>query len=469
MSPRRNWPEEKTRLTAFLTVSTWPTTSVILFYDGITEIKFKKYPNIYPIAGMPIRHVAALMNECEVFVGPDSGLLHLAGALKKKIVGLFGSIHPKSRLAYYPNARAVYHYYPCSPCWYSICTNRYNCMSDISVNSVLDRMGECLGTKRKDTKSILVIRMGGIGDLVMLTSALKQLKKDNPQKDIYLATLPKHISLLQGVSYLKDVIPIPDMFRHRTYGQVFDLRYAVEPSQIGTGRLPWELYIGKNRVDLFESLLGVESKEKDFEVFVDEKAKIKMKGLTEKLGKFVALQGVITSTFRTIPPEYIDPLCRLIVKKLKMPVVLFGQTYGLWWCLGNEDCPDIRIVTEKRVLNLLDKLDLQEMVALISMAEVVVGPDSGVVHLAGALKKKCVAIFGNIDPSTRTLHYPTVKALYPEGKLDCMPCWDITWVNGKGFTCKHLPRVAKSGPIAGAECMKLTTPQKIVRAIEEIL
>jgi len=86
MSTKRNWPEEKLMLLAFQIVNTWSDTSVLLFCEGSTTGIFKDYPNIYTIFGLPISQVAALMDECEIFVAPDSGLLHLAGALKKKTI-----------------------------------------------------------------------------------------------------------------------------------------------------------------------------------------------------------------------------------------------------------------------------------------------------------------------------------------------------------------------------------------------
>jgi ADP-heptose:LPS heptosyltransferase len=463
---KRNWPNEKSLLLAFQIVNTWKDTSVLLFHEGLVSNE-SVYNNIYSIVKHPIRRVAALINECDGFVALDSGLLHIAGALQKKTVALFGSIKPESRISYYPNAHGIYLYYPCSPCFYSQCKDHYECMSEISVDSVIDKIGELLNRKISVTKknNILVIRMGGIGDLVMLSSALKQLKKDNPKKDISLATIPNHIPLMEGVSYLKDVFSISDIPKKGHFDKVIDLRYAVEPPQIGPGKLSWNLYTNKNRVDNFETLVGVKSEKKDFEVFLDKEAKKRVKGLTKGLGKFIAVQSVITSIYRTLPPEYIEPLCDLIIKKLKVPVVLFGKAEadGLWWCTGKEGTPNILEIKKKGVLNLIDKLDLKEMVALISIANVVVGPDSGAVHLAGAFKKKCVAVFGNIDPYTRTLYYPTVTNLYPKGELDCIPCWDVAG------ECKNLSRKTKIGPTAGSECMRLLTPDRILDVIKEVL
>src|SRR4030042_460919 len=185
---KRSWPEEKSLLLAFKLVNSWKDTSVLFFYDGIIKNKNLSYPNIYYLSGLPIRQVATLIKECDIFIGPDSGLLHLAGALKKRIIGLFGSIVPKSRIEYYENAVGVHLNYFCSPCYYKACDQHFSCITEISVDSVLKLAAKSFGREFKREK-ILVIRMGGIGDLIQLSSSLKALKEENKKRDIYLATL----------------------------------------------------------------------------------------------------------------------------------------------------------------------------------------------------------------------------------------------------------------------------------------
>ncbi len=55
--------------------------------------------------------------QIDVVVCPDSALLHLAGALNKKIVTIFGPIPPQSRINYYANATVLIKRLPCQYCW----------------------------------------------------------------------------------------------------------------------------------------------------------------------------------------------------------------------------------------------------------------------------------------------------------------------------------------------------------------
>jgi heptosyltransferase-2 len=59
---------------------------------------------------------AALVQQMDVVICPDSSMLHVAGALNKKIVTIFGPIPPQSRINHYPNATAVFLDLPCKNC-----------------------------------------------------------------------------------------------------------------------------------------------------------------------------------------------------------------------------------------------------------------------------------------------------------------------------------------------------------------
>jgi ADP-heptose:LPS heptosyltransferase len=133
------------------------------------------------------------------------------------------------------------------------------------------------------------------------------------------------------------------------------------------------------------------------------------------------------------------------VKKFDTNVVLVGQSQP--WTNG------VKKVQLPRVINLIDKTSTPEMISLCSLAKLVITPDTGTLHIAGALKKKTIGIFGNINPRTRISYYPTVKAIYPHGDLKCIPCWDL-------HPCKLN---------GAARCMNLTTPKKILSTVAEMM
>jgi ADP-heptose:LPS heptosyltransferase len=119
----------------------------ILLSDFNNLIKNKQeYPNCLDISSLPIREKAALIERSNLFVGPDSGLLHLAGALKKKGLALFGSIPPQARINYYQgiSALTVNPKLSCQYCIYKPCSINFKCMSDIRPEHLVNKIQELI-------------------------------------------------------------------------------------------------------------------------------------------------------------------------------------------------------------------------------------------------------------------------------------------------------------------------------------
>jgi heptosyltransferase-2 len=84
-----------------------------------------------------------------------------------------------------------------------------------------------------------------------------------------------------------------------------------------------------------------------------------------------------------------------------------------------EVCDEI-VALAPGVRNLAGVTKLDEAVALIARADAVVSNDSGLLHIASALNRPIIAIYGPTDP----LHAPpfsdVAKSLYLA--LECAPC-----------------------------------------------
>jgi len=457
---RRTWPAEKQWLLTFKLLNKYPDSTILFFSEGSppeTEI----YPNIISLGNMHLRQVVALLNECEVVVCPDSGLLHIAGALGKKTVALFGPNPPRTRILYYPNAVGVWIAYPCSPCWYERCFNEFRCMTGIPVEMVMEKVEELLReVVKRDSpdfkKGTLVIRMGGIGDLILLSSSLRSYKEKHPEDRLTLATKPEHLDVLKGAPFLDEIIPIPDSYSF-VYESVKDLRYKVESPEVG-GTLAPEIYKKVNRSDVFDQLMGVSGENKRFYVNVNEQKVefLKKKLHYSKRSKWLGIQATCTSNTRTFPPETVKALTEKFSKVPKLKVVVFGQME--FWHGRRKGIDFLNYIgQEKNVFNLLGSTTLEEMAALCSIMDFIIGPDSSAIHIGGALGKKTLAVFGNMDPFLRVYYYPTVKALYPRNELPCIPCCDFTnpCIYYRGWPLKDQP--------IGGECMRKLTPERIFK------
>jgi ADP-heptose:LPS heptosyltransferase len=61
---------------------------------------------------------AALLETCDGYLGPDSGVTHLAGALGVPGVALFGAFSSRLRVDCYPSLKALDGTAPCAPCFH---------------------------------------------------------------------------------------------------------------------------------------------------------------------------------------------------------------------------------------------------------------------------------------------------------------------------------------------------------------
>ncbi|MBD3184484.1 hypothetical protein GF312_19530 [Candidatus Poribacteria bacterium] len=101
----KRWPKEKFAELGNRLLTEYPDARLLLF-GGLNEkrLRFDIYNmmNIKPIVidGTTIREAAALISKCNVFVSNDSGLMHVAAAMKTPTVAIFGPTNPVATSPY---------------------------------------------------------------------------------------------------------------------------------------------------------------------------------------------------------------------------------------------------------------------------------------------------------------------------------------------------------------------------------
>lgn len=97
---------------------------------------------------------------------------------------------------------------------------------------------------------------------------------------------------------------------------------------------------------------------------------------------------------------------------------------------GQEDLLNDMVVRCPEGTTIVDPLPLPDFVALVSLCKLYIGNDTGPTHIAAALKKPIVVIFGSSDAGA-WFPWQTRHRLL-QSDLDCIPC--------PGYTCLHYDR-----------------------------
>lgn len=286
------------------------------------------------------------------------------------------------------------------------------------------------------TGSVLIIRaLGGIGDVLMTTPAVRQLKLDYPNCKITYAcdrhSTPQDIyyQLLFNAPFIDNIVDARTENKSK-YDIVIDITsvcIAYERKGIAT----------KNRIDIFADAIGVSPINKvpflqltHREIAVADKI---LSPFREKKKKIVVLHTASVEEKRSWPIEHSIALIEQL-PDVQFLIMDFNNKYTDWHLLPN--------VLEVSSLGIRDKA------ALISRADLFVGPDSGPMHIAGALKKQSIVLFGSIPPEARINHYQNHQAV--SAGLACSPCWYTA--------CPYSVR-----------CMKDITPTKVAALVKQTL
>ncbi len=100
------------------------------------ETIFQKFPRCHNLAGKTsIRELVALISLSDLVISNDSGPMHIAAAVRKPLIALFGSTNPL-RTGPWGQATVIQKKVPCSPCYLRECPKNFCCMKSITPDEV---------------------------------------------------------------------------------------------------------------------------------------------------------------------------------------------------------------------------------------------------------------------------------------------------------------------------------------------
>jgi exopolysaccharide biosynthesis WecB/TagA/CpsF family protein len=108
------------------------------------------------------------------------------------------------------------------------------------------------------------------------------------------------------------------------------------------------------------------------------------------------------------------------------------------------------------VLDLIGKTTLGQLSALLATADVFLGADSGVMHLAAAAGARVAALFGPSNAAAWRPYTPEGRAIVLRSGVECSPCSYVETGVGARDGC------------AARTCMRLITPQMAASAVSAL-
>ncbi len=302
-------------------------------------------------------------------------------------------------------------------------------------------------------KKYLIIRFSSIGDIVLTTPVVRCLKKQTGA-EVHFLTKKSFQTLLHPNPYvdkifffekkIREVIPA---LKKENYDGVIDLHHNLRswkikralscPSfsfnklnvekwllvNLKINRLP-DVHIVERYLQAV-SRLGVKNDGEGLDYFLpaspDELQKSiqsKVPGIDFEKPFVVFAIGAAHQTKRPTQ-EMIIKICASSTR----PVILIG---------GKQEEAEGEFITKAAAgsaINTCGKLSLHESAFLIKKAEKVISPDTGMMHIAAAFRKKIISIWGNTVPEFGMYPYlPEAEErsfIFENKELSCRPCSKI--------------------------------------------
>jgi ADP-heptose:LPS heptosyltransferase len=239
--------------------------------------------------------------------------------------------------------------------------------------------------------SLDIVRDAGLGDVILCTPALRELKRLNPTCHIRFYT--KYETLVRGLTYINEVLP----------------DYARPPSAIYIGyedAIPPRNHLAKVMGDN----LGVRVRDVRPDCVVQPRLVEQFRERWRILPRprvIIQRRAGPWTPNKNWPDHYWGTLIKKLVR------------YGGVIEIGNQGQSG-ETVRHENYIDLRGQTSVDEFVACVAASDVHVGPDSGTVHVAAATHTPSVVIYGGYIHPSNTAYDGNVELYTP---LPCSPCW----------------------------------------------
>lgn len=326
-------------------------------------------------------------------------------------------------------------------------------------------------------KKVLIIRFSSIGDIVLTTPVIRCLKEQLPEAEIHYLTKKQFIPILQSNPYLAKIYLFKDNFQElipklkaERFDHIVDLHRNLRSHYIRMKlgkpattfpKLNFRKWlITTFHIDMLPDIhivdryfiaagkLGITNDRKGLDYFLLDPEQVDIAQCYPGLSpEFVAIAIGAKHKTKIFPAHKVAALC----DRLTLPVILLG---------GKEDMArgeEIRDQTTATVVNACGVLPLNSSASVISKARCVISNDTGLMHIAAALKKPIISIWGNTVPEFGMYPYlpeglQHLSTIIEVPDLPCRPCSKLGY---------------KVCPKGHFDCMEKINIEEILMAVGE--
>lgn len=317
---------------------------------------------------------------------------------------------------------------------------------------------------RKGPKEALVIRYGAIGDMVIISPVIRQLKKDGYYvvlncSEYAVQVLNEDPNIDEFIIQAKDVIPCNELDEYwaeigKGFDKVVNLTGSIEDTLVkvqGKQEFNWShkkrrKECNKNFVDYGMERAGYDLKGEPVELFfTKQEEQLAQLFLHHYKDKFIIVWAMSGSSMHKAYPwaEYVaGSIC---------------QQYGdetLIVTIGD----DISRILEWNLPNTLPRcgiFTIRQSMILTKYANLVIGPDTGMLNAAGCFDTPKILFLSSTSEENICKYWRNVTALHPEN-CRCHPCHKLIYVD----TCPK-------GKLTGRpKCMENIKPETVYKAFE---
>ena len=292
---------------------------------------------------------------------------------------------------------------------------------------------------------ILVIRFSSIGDIVLCSPVVRLLKQQDPENVVHFATKQTYASLLAHNPYIDALQLLGDnesgfirQLQSEQYDLIIDLHHNLRTLKIKwalgvkafafnklnvekwlmvqfkINRLP-KLHIVDRYIETLKTL-GIQNDGQGLDFFIDPSTEITQLNLPNSYTVY-ALGGQHTTKQLPLNKqiEWLDTH--------QEHIVLIG---------GKEDKAAAEALchampSRKNIINLCGQISIHQSALLMQNARLILTHDTGMMHIAAALKQPIHSVWGNTIPEFGMCpYYPvnssTENKLFEVKALSCRPC-----------------------------------------------